>query len=204
MIHSQDRSGYFGASDTAKVLSKNRSSMTWQNWWNVKLGIEESDFKGNIFTEAGNKYEHSILTAISKEVNFDRQVILEDLKLRVNYDGDLDGTIYEIKTHRADKNFEITNAIYGQCQVQMYTWQEAVKKELLDQDGNALPELKKLYVVSYPLMPDEYSRDVENIEIELSRLKFKEVKYDKHFIKADYLPNLKELARALKKGKHIE
>lgn len=203
MIKNDDRAGYFGASDTAKVISKSRKSKTWQDWWLVKLGAKESDFTGNIYTEAGNKYEHPILRSISPEVNFDRQIIIEKLKLRVNYDGDLDGTIYEVKTHQAVKDFEITKAIYGQCQVQMYAWKQANLRGMKDSEGNDIPKLKKLYVVSYPLMIDEYNKGWDEVEVDANRVKFTEVKYDKGFIKGEYLPSLKELARALKKGKVV-
>lgn len=194
MISSQDRSGYFGASDTNKVLSKNRDTRTWKQWWAVKLGEQEPEFKGSIYTEAGNKYEHPILRSISGKINFDRQIIYEKYLLRVNYDGDLEGTIYEVKTHKAENEFEVTTAYWRQAQVEMYAYKK-MQEEL------ELPEFKKLYIVSYPLYPDEYYKEWEEVEIDDNRIKFQEVEYDKQFIKGEYLPKLKELAKALKKGK---
>lgn len=194
MIDKFDRSGYFGASDTSMVIADNRQTKTWRQWWLVKLGEMESTFSGSIYTEAGNKYEHRILKAISEEITLDRQIIIEKLKLRVNYDGDLDGTIYEVKTHKAEKDFEISKQYWRQAQVEMYAY-KTMEKEL------ELPPFKKLYIVSYPLYPDEYYTHREDISIDMKRVKFNPVKYDKQFVKGEYLPKLKECARALKKGK---
>lgn len=194
MIDNFDRSGYFGASDTSMVIADNRQTKTWRQWWLVKLGEMESTFSGSIYTEAGNKYEHKILKAISEEITLDRQIIIEKLKLRVNYDGDLDGTIYEIKTHKAEKDFEVTKQYWRQAQVEMYAY-KTMEKEL------ELPPFKKLYIVSYPLFPDEYYINREDIQVDMKRVKFTPIKYDKQFVKGEYLPKLKECARALKKGK---
>lgn len=194
MIDNFDRSGYFGASDTSMVIADNRQTKTWRQWWLVKLGEMESTFSGSIYTEAGNKYEHRILKAISEEITLDRQIIIEKLKLRVNYDGDLDSTIYEVKTHKAEKDFEISKQYWRQAQVEMYAY-KTMEKEL------ELPPFKKLYIVSYPLYPDEYYTHREDISIDMKRVKFNPVKYDKQFVKGEYLPKLKECARALKKGK---
>ena len=115
--------------------------------------------------------------------------MIDKLLLRVNYDGWLDGTIYEVKTHRSDKDFEVSNTYWRQTQVEMYAY-----KQTYD-------DFKKLYIVSYPLYPDEYYTDQDDIEIDMSRIKFQEVKYDRSWIKSEYLPKLKELAKYLKKGK---
>ncbi|MFQ7472761.1 MAG: YqaJ viral recombinase family protein [Anaerovoracaceae bacterium] len=188
MIKNQDRSGYFGASDTMMVLTKNRNTKSFKQWWSVKMGEQESDFKGSLYTEAGNRYEHPILASISEEMNLDRQIIIEKLKLRVNYDGDLRGTIYEVKTHKSEKDFEITKAYWRQAQVEMYVYQ------------CKYDDFKKLYIVSYPLYPDEYYAK-SDVNVDFNRVKFSEIKYDKHFIKDEYLPHLKELTRYLKKGR---
>lgn len=194
MINDFDRSGYFGASDTSMVIADNHNTKTWRQWWLVKLGEMESTFSGSIYTEAGNKYEHKILKAISEETTLDRQIIIDKLKLRVNYDGDLDGTIYEVKTHKAENDFEISKQYWRQAQVEMYAY-KTMEKEL------ELPPFKKLYIVSYPLYPDEYYTHREDIVIDMKRVKFNPIKYDKQFVKGEYLPKLKECARALKKGK---
>lgn len=194
MINDFDRSGYFGASDASMVIADNRNTKSWRQWWLVKLGEMENTFSGSIYTEAGNKYEHRILKAISEDITMDRQIIIEKLKLRVNYDGDLDGTIYEVKTHKAAKEFEISKQYWRQAQVEMYAY-KTMEKEL------ELPPFKGLYFVSYPLYPDEYYTEQDAIEIDMNRVKFSPVKYDKQFVKGVYLPKLKECAKALKKGK---
>ena len=65
MIENQDRSYYIGASDSSMVLTKNRNTKSFRKWWAVKMGEQEPDFKGSMYTEAGNRYEHPILKAIS-------------------------------------------------------------------------------------------------------------------------------------------
>jgi hypothetical protein len=194
LIASQDRSGWFGASDTSKVIAKNRKTKTWLQWWAVKMGEQEPEFGGSIYTEAGNKYEHQILLTINEKMNLDRQIKVEDLLLRVNYDGDFDGIIYEVKTHKADKEFEVSLNYWRQAQVEMWTYKK-MEKEL------GLPPFKKLYIVSYALNPEEYYLELEDIEIDPQRIKFHEVEYDKHFTKEEYLPCLKQLRRYLKRGK---
>lgn len=196
MIKNQDRSGWFGGSDTDKVLTKNYNTKSFKQWWAVKLGEQEPDFKGSIYTEAGNKYEHPILRTINEKIEFDRQIKIEKILLRVNYDGDFEGTIYEVKTHKAKKSFEVSTSYWRQAQVEMYAYQ-TMQEEL------ELPPFKRLYIVSYPLYPDEYYKEWEEVEIDFARIDFHEIKYDEKFIKHEYLPCIKEKARALKKGKFI-
>lgn len=194
MISNNDRSGWFGASDTDKVIARNRNTKTWKSWWSVKLGEQEPDFQGSKYTEAGNKYEHHILREINDKMEFDRQIKIDKLLLRVNYDGDFNGTIYEIKTHKSENVFEVSKTYWRQTQVEMYAY-----KTMAEELG--LAPFKRLYIVSYPLYPDEYYTEWDDIEIDFNRISFHEIKYDKHFIKDEYLPSLKELARCLKKGK---
>ena len=192
MISNNDRSGYFGASDTSMVVASSRTTKSFKQWWAVKMGDMESDFKGSWATDAGNRYEHPILDSISEKIMKDRQIIIEPLKLRVNYDGDLRGTIYEVKTYRSDKVFAVSKAYWRQAQVEMYAYKE-MQEEL------KLPPFKKLYIVSYPLYPDEYN--AQEITIDPSRLRFEPINYDKTFIKEQFLPEIKHLARCLKKRK---
>lgn len=194
MIANQDRSGWFGASDTNMVLSTKYNTKTFKQWWAVKLGEQESDFKGSMYTDAGNKYEHPILLAINENMNLDRQIKIEKHLLRVNYDGDFNGTLYEVKTHKSDKVYEISTTHWRQTQVEIYAY-----KTMAEELG--LPPFKRLYIVSYALYPDEYY--CEQADVDFSRVKFHEVKYDKSFIKGEYLPELKQKARALKKGKFL-
>lgn len=188
MIQNTDRSGYFGASDTRYVVARNRETKSWKQWWSVKLGAVSS-FTGNRYTEAGNTYEHSILHTISDRINYDRQIINERLLLRVNYDGDLDGTIYEVKTHRAEKEFEVTKPYWQQAQTEMYAYK-------LMQEELELPEFNKLWIVSYGLYPDDYTA---HQAVDPNRVAFHPIVYDKAFIKGELLPNLKSLSKKLRK-----
>lgn len=193
MIHNMDRSGYFGASDCSKVMSKSRSSKTWKLWWDSKLGAP-TDHYDTKYTLAGNKYEHPILLTIDENMQLDGQIILEKLKLRVNYDGYIDGHLYEIKTHNISKEFDLSNAYWMQCQVEMYVYKQMHKQWFL-------PEFKDLTLVSYALYDNEYDVDENEIVIDKDRLIYHTVKYDKAWITGEYLPKVKELAKALKKGK---
>lgn len=127
-------------------------------------------------------------------MRMDGQIVMEKYLLRVNYDGYCDSIIYEVKTHKGDKEFQLIPAYWQQAQVEMYVYQTMYKKWFL-------PEFKKLYVVSYALYPDEYYLEDNEIEIDPDRIIMHEVEYDKAWVKGEYLPKLKELARALKKRK---
>lgn len=187
MISSLDRSGYFGASDTAMVMSRNMQTRTFLDWWSVKLGTTRSEFHGTRYTEAGNLYEHPILGVLSKEMNLDRQILNEPLKLRVNLDGDLRGTIYEVKTHRASKTFEVSNAYWMQAQVEMFAYQ------------HEFDDFRKHYIVSYPIYEDEY--EPEKVEVDIGRIKFTPIEYDSYWIANEYLPRLMYLADCLEERK---
>lgn len=195
MIHNQDRSGYFGASDTKYVMAKNRTTKSWiERFWEVKLGNLPANQISTKEIEAGNKYEHPILQAINEKMFMDAQIIHEKYLLRVNYDGLLDGTIYEVKTHHDEDDFEISTAYWQQCQVEMFVYQEKHEQWFL-------PPFKQLYLVSYGLNRDEYDVPWGKVEIDPNRINYHTVKFDKAWIKGEYLPKVRELARALKKGK---
>ena len=195
MIQDQDRSGWFGASDTKYIMAKNRRTKTWMQWWDVKLGKMESPFTGSIYTRAGNLFEHHILQAINPDMRMDGQIIIEKYLLRTNFDGYCDGIVYEIKTHKSEKEFELIPAYWMQTQSLMYAYITMHEKWFL-------PPFKKLYVASYALRPDEYYLEDAEVEIDPSRIILHEVEYDKAWVKGEYLPRLKELARALKKRKY--
>lgn len=194
MITDYSRDGWFGASDTKNVISDNHQTRTWQEFWDEKCGRTKRDV-GSAATYTGTIYEHPILDAIDGGITKDRQIKLEDLRLRVNYDGDKDGIIYEVKTHRADKEFLTKNAlyqfipkyIYGQVQVQMFTWKTAYKREM------DVPKFRKLYVVEYPLYEEDY---VGEPQVDFKRIKFHKVNYDKGFIK-QYLKRLEPLVERM-------
>lgn len=201
MITDFDRSGWFGASDTKHVMADNHHTKTWQDFWDEKCGRLVKDDE-SLATYTGTIFEHPILDAIDKSINKDRQIILEDKRLRVNYDGDKDGVVFEVKTHKGGKDFLTKNAIYqflpkyifGQVQVQMYVWKTAYERGLIED------EYKKLYVVEYPLYSEDYEGEPE---VDFKRIKFHKVKYDKGFIKL-YLKKLEPLTERLMEEWHGE
>lgn len=210
MIKDQSRKGWFGASDARYILNDKQDTKTWREWWEIKCGLKENNFFGNQYTYAGNVYEHSLLKAISPTIRWDRQIKVTQHKLRVNYDGDINGVIYEMKTHRADREFSYepkpNNQYWRQCQIQMFAWKYAYEHGIKAEDDSDVEEFKKLYIVNYPLRPDEYDvacseQDIYegNIPIDFGRLKFTEVKYDKGWVKSEFLPRIKRLAKRLNK-----
>lgn len=194
MIENKDRKYWFGASDTKHVMLDNHETRTWQDFWDEKCGRTTKNIV-SAATQTGTIFEHPILDAIDGDITKDRQIVLEDLRLRVNYDGDKDGIIYEVKTHRADKPLLTKNAlyqfipkyIYGQVQVQMYVWKTAHDR------GMDVPKFKKLYVVEYPLYTEDYTGEPQ---VEFNRIKFHKVKYDKGFVK-EYLKKLQPLVNKM-------
>lgn len=181
MIANHDRSGWFGASDSSKVVAKNRGSKSWLNWWNEKLGLRENTYV-NKAMRAGTAWEHKILDAVNPKIRKDHQIVIKKYRLRVNYDGDLNGTVYEVKTHDFDNEFKVTKPYWRQAQVEMFAM-----------------KTKKLYIVEYGLIREEY--DNYFLPVDDKRIHFHPVEYDKQWINNEYLPCLKELCRALRKGR---
>lgn len=176
MIHNQDRSGWFGASDTAKIMG-NWNTQTFRNWWLVKLGIRQENFT-TIAMQTGTALEHRILEHIGIK-KMDRQIKIRELRLRVNLDGENKNTIKEVKTH-GKETFVVSKPYWQQAQVEMFA------------TG------KSLDIVSYRLTPEDY----ENwfLPIDGDRLKENHVEYDPIWVREEYLPRLRYLARCLKKG----
>lgn len=178
MIQSQDRSGYFGASDTSMVVG-NWKTKTFEKWWLEKLGLN----KNNISTEAmkaGNNYEHKILEALEIQgLEMDKQIIID--RLRVNLDGNTTTCIYEVKTHKEDKEFKVSKQYWRQAQVEMYA-----------------SAIYNLYIVAYSLNESDYNNYFNKIDKE--KIKMIKVDYDENFIKKEYLPKLEILTKCLKEG----
>lgn len=178
MIQSQDRSGYFGASDTSMVVG-NWKTKTFEKWWLEKLGLN----KNNITTEAmkaGNNYEHKILEALEIQgLEMDKQIIKD--KLRVNLDGNTNTCIYEVKTHKEDKEFKVSKQYWRQAQVEMYA-----------------SKIYYLYIVAYGLNENDYNNYFNKIDKE--KIQMIKVDYDEDFIKNEYLPKLEILTNCLKEG----
>ena len=172
------RKFYIGASDT-KYVMMNWNTKTFQEWWDIKLGITENEIT-NKYIEAGNYYEGKILDYMGVE-DRDRQIIVG--RLRVNYDGIVGGTVIEVKTHKYGE-WKVPKAYIQQCQVEMFA-------------GNFETALIK----HYGLIEDEY----ENYgEIDPLRLSTVIVTRDDDWIENKYLPRLICLSDKLRKGEKIE
>jgi len=182
MIQSQDRSGWFGASDTSYIMG-NWETTTFQNWWMTKLGINTNHFT-NIAMNAGTYYEHAILDIIGSPRK-DHQIIIPEYCLRINLDGDGAGRIDEVKTYKNDKGFIVSKGYWQQAQVQMFAklWEEG-----------RMPEHR---IWAYGLLPEDYTNFFNPIDRE--RLKDYPTEYDGGFIER-YLDTVLYLKDCLKKG----
>lgn len=180
MIDSKDRSGWFGASDTDKIIG-NWKTATFEKWWMQKIGINRDHFD-NIYTSAGTHYEHRILESLGIPMELDKQIILEDLRLRVNLDGNDTDTIYECKTYKHEKGFKMPRKYINQVQVQMFA-----------------SGLRKAKIIVYGLQEKDYDNYFN--EIDPDRRDEIVVTYDERWINEVYLPKLTYLAECLKEGR---
>ena len=183
MIADQDRSGWFGASDTAMIMG-NWKTKTFQKWWLQKLGVNTSRFTTRAMN-AGTYFEHAILDTIGVHRK-DHQILLPQFRLRVNLDGDGPGEIHEVKTHKADKVFKVTKAYWQQVQVQGFAKFFEEQKR---------PVIK---IHSYALVDADYKNFFR--EVDQGRLKEHLIEYDPAFIGGLYLPRLMVLADCLERG----
>lgn len=146
-----------------------------------KLGINRDHFD-NQYTLAGTHYEHRILESLDIPMEFDKQIILEDLKLRVNLDGNTEDTIYECKTYKWEKGFNMPRKYIQQVQVQMFA-----------------SGLRKANIVIYGLTEEDYNNFFR--EIDPTRRDAVVITYDERWINEVYLPKLKYLAECLREGR---
>lgn len=179
MVASKDRSYYFGASDTDKIIGK-WTSKTWRKWWMQKIGINTDHFD-NKYTLAGTHFEHRILSSLGLPMEFDKQIILEDLRLRVNLDGNTKDCIYECKTFIYEKGFKLPKKYINQVQVQMFA-----------------SGIRKAKIIAYGLKDEDYKNFFKPIDKD--RICEFDIEYDEQWINNVFLPNLKVLVDCLKKG----
>lgn len=180
MIANKDRSGYFGGSDVERIIG-NYKTATFEKWWMQKIGINRDHFD-NKYTLAGTHYEHRILESLGIPMEFDKQVILEDLRLRVNLDGNDTDTIYECKTYGFEKGFKMPKKYINQVQVQMFA-----------------TGLRKAKIIVYGLKEEDYDNYFKPIDPD-RRSEFV-IEYDERWINEVFLPKLKYLAECLKEGR---
>ena len=188
MIADQDRSGWFGASDTAMICGNWRTK-TFMDWWLKKLGLNTKHYTTRSML-AGVYYEHAILEHV-KAPRRDHQIIIPELRLRVNLDGDQAGgngkagRIWEVKTYKYEKPFRVSKTYWQQVQVQMFAKLEVEK---------ILPETE---ITSYGLLPEDYCNFFR--EIDPARVGHHPIGYDPAFIRL-YLDKLAVLRDCMIRG----
>lgn len=181
MISSKDRSGWFGASDTDFIIG-NWETATFEKWWLTKLGINNTDFQ-NQYLLAGTHKEHQILNSLQIPLmEMDKQILIPELRLRVNLDGNTSDCIFECKTYSAEKPFKTPIKYKRQVWVQMFA-----------------SEIRQAKIVAYGLGDEDYKNFF--LPIDKDRLSVIDIPYNEPFIKDEYLPKLEYLAQCLEKGK---
>ena len=188
MITDHDRSGWLGASDVQYVIGNWRTK-TWEKWWMTKLGLHKGRMD-NEYTLAGTNWEHKILDSLGVPgMEKDRQILLPDILLRVNLDGNTPGRIYECKTYKFEsdtgsaKQFKagvVPAAYRNQVQVQMYA------AKIFGAD-----------VVAYGLVKEDYDNYFRTVDP--GRRKLIPVEYDPKWVEDVYLPKHRILCEALKR-----
>ena len=180
MIASKDRSYYIGASDNAYVIG-NWKTKSWLKWFTQKIGIDNSHFD-NVYTITGTHFERRILESLDIPMEFDKQFINEDLRLRVNLDGNTEDCIYECKTTKDNINeFKMPKKYINQVQVQMF--------------GSGI---RKAKIVVYQLTEDDYENFFRPIDPDRRR-EFP-IEYDPEWLQKVYLPKHLILRDCLVKG----
>ena len=181
MIKSQDRSKYFGASDTKYVIG-NWNTKTFQKWWLEKLGISNERYD-NKYTLAGTNYEHKIIDALNIPlIEKDNQFIKD--RIRVNLDANTKNKIYEIKTYGYEKGFILEkhkDYVY-QVIVQMY-----------------VSNIHNAEIVAYGLLENDYINYFNDIDSD--RLSIFEIEYNENWLNKEYIPKIQYLTNCLLRGK---
>lgn len=182
MIKNFNRANWFGASDTHYVVG-NWDTQSFLNWWSEKIGLTQNDYS-SWEMQCGNLFEIPIIRAIErkegKHIRIGRHPYYSPSKrLRVNVDGIQIKRVVEIKT--TGKGFEkLPNSYYQQVQVLMFRLHK-----------------KKATLYAYKMENDDYLYPLI-AHIDIDRISQFEIKYDKKFIKEEYLPKLTYLATCLK------
>jgi hypothetical protein len=186
MIQNHDRSGWIGASDVQYVIG-NWKTKTWEKWWMQKLGINQDHFD-NRYTLAGTNWEHRILESLGlPDLELDRCFLIEDLRLRVNLDGNTQTRIKECKTYQWAKGWKKTPQKYtNQTHVQVF----GARMSGVDILGSD--------IVAYGLEEADYDNFLRPIDPQ--RLQEIPVEYDRKWIEGVYLPKHMILADCLKRG----
>ena len=181
MIHDHDRSGWFGASDVERIVG-NWNTKTFENWWLVKEGFRTENFTTDAML-AGTNWERRILEFLHFPMVYDRQILIPELRLRVNLDGECGETIYECKTYKWENGFKMPKKYLQQVWVQMYA-----------------TGFRDAYIVTYGLVDEDYRNYYGDLDE--NRLELFPVDYNEEWIEGTFLPRLRVLADCLEKGKY--
>jgi hypothetical protein len=168
-----------GASDTDRVIGS-FDTKTFVNWWLTKEGVASNNFE-SAEMNAGTHWEHRILESVRDDMEMDKQILIPELHLRINLDGNTENCIYECKTYKADKPFKVPLKYKRQVWVQMY--------------GS---KIRRAYIVAYGLTENDYMNYLAPLD--KRRLDLFPIEYDETFIKQKYLPRLRYLAHCLDDG----
>lgn len=179
MIASKDRSGWFGASDVDKIVG-NWNTKTWLDWWLVKMGVARNDVE-TIQMNAGTHKEHQILEYISPFMETDKQILIPELRLRINLDGNIVKHIYEVKTHSAEKEYKPSKKHVQQVNVQMFGY-----------------NTKEADILSYGLTAEDYRNYF--LPIDEDRLKYHPITKDDKWLNGVFVPRITYLAECLING----
>ena len=144
------------------------------------MGVARNDIE-TIAMNAGTHKEHQILEYVSPFMETDNQIIIEDLRLRINLDGNVGKHIYEVKTHSNEKVFKPSKKYTQQVMVQMYGF-----------------GTREADIVSYGLTDEDYKNYF--LPIDPERLKYHPIAYDEKWIRMVFLPRIMYLADCLNKG----
>lgn len=185
MIKNQNRSFWFGASDTSMIMG-NWETQSFLDWWFVKLGYYQNSHKSWAM-DCGNILEISIIREIERNENIKIRIGKYPyynlfLRLRCNYDGLTRFKVIEIKTtckmfKKVPKNY------WQQCQVLMFRKRR-----------------KKTTLYAYEMTDDDYLNPFFP-DINYNRIESFDIDFDKQFIEKDYKPRLKYLASCLRHKK---
>ena len=178
MITNQDRSGWFGASDISYIMG-NFETATFKKWWLEKLDLNKNSFTNKVM-RTGTNFEHKILDQFP-EIEMDKQILIPELHLRVNYDGTYPDEIIEVKTYNYEKSFKVSKAYKEQVQVEMFA-----------------AKIYKAQIAAYGLTEGDYANYFAEIEPE--RLSHHPIEYDLEFIEK-WLIRIKYLGECLTAGK---
>lgn len=172
--------GSVSASDTDFIVG-NVKTKTFEKFWLEKLGLYKNTFS-NTPMLAGTHLEHRILDSLAiPDLTYDKQILREDLLLRINYDAVTSDTDYEVKTYNAEKEFKISQKYRRQVWVQMF-----------------VGGYREAYIVAYGLKEEDYKNFF--LPIDPARRQLLPVEYDEKWINETFIPAITYKVDCLRKG----